>query len=155
MSPSFKTARPCPQLADRQRGGRLKRRHEATKAIGFEPAPAAANELQGHRGDAGGAGQLLRGNLREPPIVGGGEVVVDGTSSRGDEMEVVEQPLGRGWDPFAAPHVVAHQRVDVGEHASVFVECRRYLLLRRGFVVRGCIDQLIDARVLRGLRPQV
>ena len=115
-------AGPRPELADRQRGDRLVRDHEADQAVAIQPAVALPNELQRHRVDARRPGLLPRGQFRELEIIFPREGVEDATDLGFDEVEIVQQPLRRGRHDLAAVDVVGHDPVGLAQDPRVVFE---------------------------------
>ena len=78
-----------------------------------------ADQLERHRVDARQAGELVGGDPRQPPEERRRQIVMDVAQRGDDDVEVVEQPLGRGRRGFAALGVVGQRRVDAGEGSAV------------------------------------
>ncbi len=117
-------ARPGPQLADGQRRHRLVAVHEAHELLPVQAAVAVADELDGHGVDPRVPRQLPERELRQLAVVAGGQVAAHVEDHRGDEVEVVEQPLrGRG-HKGPAVNVLGHGQVGGAEDAGVVVEPR-------------------------------
>ena len=88
-------ARPGPQLAHRQRRDGLECRDEPVQALRIQAAGAAPDQLERHRVDAWKPGELVGRDPRQPPVERRRQIVADVAGGRRDDVEVVEQPLGR------------------------------------------------------------
>ena len=108
-------ARPRPELADRERRDRLERGDEALQPLRVEAAGAATDQLERQRVDARRPGELVGRDGRKPPEERRRQIVVDVARRRRDDVEVVEQPLGRGRGRLAAPGVLGQRGVDVAQ----------------------------------------
>ena len=115
-------ARPGPELADRQRRDALVGVQEQPELLPLEPAVAVAHQLDRHRVDPGAPALLARGERRQLPVVGPGQIAMDLGELRGDEMEVVEQPFRRRGDEPPGPHVGGERLVRVVEGAGVALQ---------------------------------
>jgi hypothetical protein len=115
-------ARPRPQLADGERGDRLEAGEEADQLRTVEPAVAVADELDRQRVDARGARQLAGGQPGQLAVVAARQVLADAADLRGDEVEVVEDPLGGGGDGLAATDVARQRPVGPVEEPGVVVQ---------------------------------
>ena len=67
---------------------------EAHQLGAIEAAVAVADQLHRQRVDAGVARLLARGQLGQLPVVAAGQVLPDVPHLGGDQVEVVEEPLG-------------------------------------------------------------
>ncbi len=112
-------ARPGPDLAEAQRRSRLVRGQEALEPLGVEPAVAVAQQLDGQEVHARRGAQPGGGERRQLAVVGRRQVAADVHHLGLDQVEVVEQPLGRGRHGLAAVHVVAEQAVRLAQRAGV------------------------------------
>ena len=128
-------ARPRPQLAHRQRRDGLEGRDEPVQALRIETAGAVADELEGHRVDAWKAGELVGRDPRQALVERRRQIVADVACRRRDDVEVVEQPLGRRRRLLAA--------------ARVFSEARR-----RPAAARACARRAAAGGRRRSTRPR-
>jgi hypothetical protein len=115
-------ARPRPQLADGQGRHGLVGRDEPHEPLPVQTAVALPDQLQRHRVHAGRAGQVPRGELRQLEVIPLREVVADAPGLGLDEVEVVQQPLGRWRHRLAPVHVLGHHPVGLPKHAGVVLE---------------------------------
>ena len=115
-------AGPRPQLADSERGDGLVGVDEPIQPPGIESRVAVAELLDGHGIDAGGAGDLARGQLGELAVVAGRKVMADLADLAFHQVVVVEQPLGGGRDRFATSHVAGQDAIGVAKDARVVGE---------------------------------
>src|SRR5690606_7204209 len=115
-------ARPCPELPDGQWRDRLERVDEAMESLRVEAARAVPYELPSHRVDPRKAGELVRGDGRQPTVERGWKIVSDVAGGGRDRVEVVEQPFGGGRRGLAPPRVVRQIDVHAAQHAHVIIE---------------------------------
>ncbi len=115
-------ARPSPQLADGERGDRLEAVDEANQLRAVEAAVAVANQLDREGIDAGGAGELAQGQLGQLTVVAARQVLPHAADLRGNEIEVVEDPLRRGSDELAAMDVTRQRAIGLVEQPGVVVQ---------------------------------
>ena len=115
-------AGPRPELADRQRGDALVAVDEHRELLTVDPAVAVTHQLDGHGVDPRVARLLARGERRQLPVVGAGQMLVDVPDLRRHQVEVVEQPFRRGGDELPGPDIVRQRPVGVAQHAGVVVE---------------------------------
>jgi hypothetical protein len=115
-------AGPRPELTDRQRRDALVAVDEHHELLTVDPAVAVAHQFDGHRVDAGVARLLARGERRQLAVVGAGQMLVDIPDLRRHQVEVVEQPFGRGGDELAGPEIVRQRAVRLAEDAGVVGE---------------------------------
>ena len=115
-------AGPRPELADRQRSDALVAVDERRELLAVDPAVTVADQLHGHGVDARIAGVLARGERRQLPVVGAGQVLADVPDFGRHEVEVVEQPLGGGRDRLSRADVVGQRAIRVAQHARVVGE---------------------------------
>ena len=127
-------ARPRPELAHRQRRDRLEGADEALQPLRVEPAGARPDQLEGQGVDARQPGELVGGDARQPAEEGRREIVLDVARRGGDDVEVVEQPLGGRRHRLAA-RVLRERGVDLAQGLHVRLELaqvRAPLPRRRG-----------------------
>ena len=117
-------ARPRPQLADGQRRDALVAVEELRELLAIEAAVAVAHQLHGDRINARLAAMLARREGGQRARVGPRQVAADAADLRGDEVEVVEQPVGGGGDEDAAADVVRQRAIGAAEDAHVVFEPR-------------------------------
>ena len=67
------------------------------------------------------------GQAGELPVVGAGQVPLDVAGLGLDQVEVVEQPFGRGRDGVALVHVLGDQAVGLAQAGHVRVEAAQVL----------------------------
>jgi hypothetical protein len=77
----------------------------------IEPAVAVTKQLDRDRVDARVAGTLPRGQRRQLAVEAAGQVLPDRDDLRRDQVEVVEEPLGRRCDKFAVARVLGQRLV--------------------------------------------
>ncbi len=114
-------ARPGPELPHRERRDRLKRADEPLQPLRFDSARARSDQLEGERIDARQARELLGRDAGQASEKGRRQVVVDVAGGGGDDVEIVEQPLGRRRHRLL-PRVVCERRVDAAQRAHVVVQ---------------------------------
>jgi hypothetical protein len=119
-------ARPRPELTDGERGDRLEGVQPAHELGAIEPAVAVADELNRERVDAGAPRLLAHGELGQLAVVAAGEVLANVPDLGGDEVEVVEEPLGRGRHELAPVHVAGERAVRLAQAADVVLEAREH-----------------------------
>ncbi len=112
-------ARPRPELANRQRRDRLKGGDETMQPLGVETTAARPDQLERQRIDARQPRELVGGNPWQLPKERRRHVVVHVARGGRDDVEVVEQPLGRGRHAFAMG-IVGERGVGVAKPAGVF-----------------------------------
>ena len=111
-------ARPCPELADRERRDRLEGADEPLQALRVESAGARSDQFERERVDAGKPGEIVGRNAGKPPEEAGWKIVMDVACGGGDDVEVVEQPFGSRRHAFLAV-VLGERCVDVSQHTHV------------------------------------
>ena len=74
---------------------------ETLQALCVDPAGAGPHQLDGQRVDARQAGELVRGDSRQPLEIRRRQVVLDVAGRGRDDVEIVEQPFGRRRDGLA------------------------------------------------------
>ncbi len=89
-------ARPGPQFADGQRSDRLKGGDEPVQPLCVEMSGTSPDQLEGHREHARLAGRLVGGDLWQLLVEGGRQIVMNVADRSGNDVEVVQQPLGGG-----------------------------------------------------------
>ena len=114
--------RPRPELAHCQGRNRLERRDESVQALRVETPGAAPNQLERHRVDARQARELVGSDPREPPKERGRQIVMDIAERGENDVEVVEQPLGRRRRRLSALRVVGQRRVDLSKRARMLAQ---------------------------------
>ena len=112
-------ARPGPQFADAQRRDRLERVHEPFEPRPVEPGVAVAQHLDRHRVHAHGARACAHGELGQLEVVARRQVALDLAELAFDEMEVVEQPVGRRCAGLTQARVAGELAVRAPQDASV------------------------------------
>ena len=133
---------------------------EAREPLRVEPPVAVPDQLQRHRVDARLARELARGELGELLVVAGREVVAHGARLRLDEVEVVEEPLGRGVDGVTPADVVGQDAVGLAKDPEVRVQPRPDVVPARPGVARQREDAgqglraLLEALEAQELAPE-
>ena len=117
-------ARPRPQLADRQRRDPLVAVQELDQLLAIETAVAVPDQFDRNRVDARLAAVLARGQRRQRARIGARQVPADVGDLGGDQMKVVEEPVGRRHDELAGANIVGERPVGGAEHADVVLEAR-------------------------------
>ena len=114
-----------PQLADRERLHVLVGAHEAAQALGLEVAVGVRDERPGDAEDARISLEGALRQLRQLAVEAGGQVFADLADLIVDDVEVVDEPLGRGRDrPLLADRL--RDRPIAGEQrAGVVLQTRR------------------------------
>ena len=112
---------PSPQLAHRQRGHGLEGADEPLHARRVEAAGTQANQFEGERVDAGQSREFVGGHLGQPPEECRRQVVVDITRGCRDDVEIVEEPLGRRRHGLLL-RVFSQRDVDLAQGAHVALE---------------------------------
>ena len=115
-------ARPCPELADRERRDTLKAVQELEQHRTIEPAVAVPNQLHGHRIHARISGVFTGGESWKRPGIRARQVAADIGNLGSDEVEVVEQPVGGGDDELTGTDVLGECAIGNPQHADVVLE---------------------------------
>ena len=113
-----------PELADGQWFDALVGEDKAPEHFRVEAAVRVGDEGPGDAVDPGVSGERAAGELGEFLIVGVGEVVADLAQLFVDQVEVVDQPFGRGGDFLAGADGVGDQAVRFAEDAAVVRDAR-------------------------------
>jgi hypothetical protein len=103
-------ARPGPQLADAQRCHGLERVHEPVEPLRVEACVAVAEQFHRHREHTRSPRAPAHGELGQLAVVTRRQVAADLAQLPFDQVEVVEQPLGRRRTSLAVPHVARRAR---------------------------------------------
>ncbi len=116
-------ARPRPELADGERRHCLECHDEPDQALRIQPAIAVANQLPRQGVDSRRPRQLARCQPREMSMIGGRQVVSNALELGFRDVEVIEQPFGRGGDRLPVVDVVRQGPIDPAQNALVVLEC--------------------------------
>ncbi len=90
--------RDCPELANGQRLDILVGTNKALQHLEVEAAVGVGDEGPGHTEHAGIACERPVGELRQLPVIAGGEIGADLADLLFDDMKIVDQPFGCGCD---------------------------------------------------------
>ena len=112
-------ARPRPDLAESQGHHGLVGDHEADDPIDVDPSVALVNDLLGHGVDPRDLRSVARLELRKLCVVTARQIVPRLANLGFDEVEVVQQPLGRGLDQVAAASIVGEDPVGLAQARRV------------------------------------
>ena len=156
-------ARPGPDLADAERRHGLVRREEALESLHVEPRVAVAQELHGEQVDPRRRARSGRGDQRKLAVVGRRQVPAQLGHLGLDQVEVVEQPLGRGRHGDAAMDVVGELAIRLAQRGGVVADAAvvgaaarappRERALLRGQSPRAVLQPL-DVQQLRAKRAR-
>ena len=108
-----------PELADRQRLDLLIRAHHAAQDLGIEAAVGVRDVGPREAHHPRIAGEMAARQLRELAVVARGQVVVDLAELLVDDVEVVDEPLGRRRDRTVLLDRPGEDAVRLEEHAAV------------------------------------
>jgi hypothetical protein len=112
-------ARPRPELADRQGSNALIAVEEHAELVPVESAVAVAKQFDRDGVNPCLADVAARCERRQFKVVGPWQVPADVADVRRDEMEVVEEPLGRRRDERATTHVFDERAIRRVQDADV------------------------------------
>ena len=90
----------------------------------IEPAVGVAEQRDRHRVDARLARLLARGQRRQLAVIAPRQVLADFDELRGDQVKVVEEPLGGRRDEGAFADVLGERAIRGVEHALVVAQPR-------------------------------
>ena len=117
-------ARPRPELADGQRRDALIAVQELDELLAIEPAVAVPDQLDGDGVDARLAGVLARRERGKRAGVRARQVPADAADLGGDQMEIVEQPVGGRPHELPGADVVGERAIRAAQHPDVVFEAR-------------------------------
>ena len=111
-----------PELADRERLHALVGAHEADERLGIEVAVGVRDERPGQTEDSRVPGERPARELRQQAIEAARQVVADLADLLFDDVEVVDEPLGRRRDGPLLADRVADRTIRGEQHATVVAE---------------------------------
>ena len=118
-------ARPCPQLANRQRRDPLVTIQELDEVLPIETTVAVPDQFDGNRVDPSMSDMLTGGQRRERPRVRARQIPADIGNFGCDEVEVIEEPVRCGHHELSLPDVVRQSAIRGAQHADVVLESRK------------------------------
>ena len=112
-------ARPRPEFADRQWRDTLVALEEKAELPAVKSAVAVSERLDSHGVDPWLSSVVPRSERWKLEVEGAGKVASDVPNVRGDEVEVVEQPLSGWGHKRSLPHVFRQRPIGDVQHPNV------------------------------------